>query len=156
MSFYRLSASVTFLVGINCCKFVKGSLWEIAKIFKFWLCMFLLVKGWQSSGVKAWAQIVMTASLPARKCREVWKEMRETVLWDKCLSGEQTWLELGHSLQERSGNPGSFRCWEAVPWSVPSPGSTKLGTARGRRWHLHPCNSGWNKDDVNLSISNYK
>lgn len=53
--------------------------------------------------------MVMTASLPARKCREVWKEMREMVLWDQCLSGEQTWLELGHPLQVRSGNPGSFR-----------------------------------------------
>lgn len=28
-------------------------------------------------------------------------------LWDQCLSGEQTWLELGHPLQVRSGNPGS-------------------------------------------------
>lgn len=40
--------------------------------------------------------MVMTASLPAGKCRELWKEMREMVLWDQGLSGEQTRLELGH------------------------------------------------------------
>lgn len=76
--------------------------------------------------------MVMTASLPARKCWELWKEMREMVLWDQGLSGEQTRLELGHLFRwaleilvvSGVGTP-------VMVCALPS--SPCLGTARGGR-----------------------
>lgn len=40
--------------------------------------------------------MVMTASLPAGKCRELWKQMRETVLWDQCLESRHGWSWVTH------------------------------------------------------------